>query len=143
MNGDAFDPSCDFCRIARGLDSTPHLICSEPSWVAFFPDEPATPGHTLVIPRTHVLDFWDASPELAGDLAVAVRRIGIAITRALSPEGMNLITSAGDVAEQSVYHAHLHVLPRWRGDQIHPIWPAAAQAEVPLGDLATRIRDLC
>ena len=53
---------CDFCAIARG-DAPAEVVCEGSSWVAFFPLDPATPGHTLIIPRVHVEDLWDAGPE--------------------------------------------------------------------------------
>jgi histidine triad (HIT) family protein len=116
-------PDCPFCAIAQGLDPTIELICEMPTWLAFFPDDPATLGHTLVIPRSHVRDFWSATAETAGDLAVGVLAVGQSVTSVLRPQGMNLISSAGSAAEQSVFHAHLHVVPRWTDDRIGDIWP--------------------
>jgi histidine triad (HIT) family protein len=101
---DSADSNCPFCAIARGEDKSVEIVCEAEEWVAFFPTEPATPGHTLVIPRLHVADLWDAPASLAGDLMAAVVRVGRAIRTALTPEGMNLISSSGAVAEQTVYH---------------------------------------
>jgi histidine triad (HIT) family protein len=114
---------CAFCAIARGEDNDVEVVASASDWVAFFPLSPATSGHTLVIPRTHVADFWHADPRLACSLAAAAVQVGQAIEAALKPEGMNLITSAGQAAEQTVFHLHLHVVPRWRSDDIDAIWP--------------------
>lgn len=114
--------NCPFCAIAAGKDDSIEVISAERSWVAFFPISPATPGHTLVIPRKHVPDLWAAEPQLAGGLTVAAIRIGRAIQRALEPEGMNLITSKDQAGEQSVFHLHLHLVPRWSDDELG-IWP--------------------
>ena len=94
---------CDFCAIARGDDRSVELVCEDTNWVAFFPLDPATPGHTLVIPRLHVEHLWRADPALASELMQAVVRVGRAIEFALQPEGMNLITSAGSAAEQTIF----------------------------------------
>jgi histidine triad (HIT) family protein len=142
-HGKAFDPKCDFCRIANGIEETPFLICERNSWVAFFPLEPATTGHTLVVPKNHATDFWSMPVEAAAQLAEAAWEVGRAVGAALEPLGMNLITSAGGIAEQTVYHVHLHVVPRWPGDQIYPIWPAAAEASEPLAAAAAKIRRKC
>ena len=99
------------------------IVCEGATWVAFFPLEPATPGHTLVIPRLHVSDLWRVEPALGSDLMQAVIRVGQAVTVTLNPDGMNLITSSGSAAEQTVFHLHLHVVPRWRNDAIGKIWP--------------------
>src|SRR4051794_31111282 len=102
-------PGCDFCAIARNEDEQVEIVCEGRSWLAFFPLNPATPGHTLVIPRTHIVDLWELRPPLTGEMMEAVVRVGRAIRSALHPDGINLITSAGQTAEQTVFHLHLHV----------------------------------
>jgi histidine triad (HIT) family protein len=115
--------SCDFCEIAAGRADA-EVVAEGDRWVAFFPLEPATPGHTLVIPKEHVKDLWDASLDVARDLMGAVVQVGRAINSALQPDGMNLISSAGRAAEQTVPHLHLHVVPRWSADGFGEIWPS-------------------
>jgi histidine triad (HIT) family protein len=139
-----FEPGCPFCAIARGTDLTAEIVCESDTWVAFFPTEPATPGHTLIIPRLLLPDLWALDTALGADLMTAVVRVGRAIQIAVRPEGMNLISSSGSAAEQTVFHLHLHVVPRWRNDGIDRIWPpkqpmSDARRE-GLGDL---VRDAC
>ena len=135
---------CDFCRIARGEDSSVELVCDEESWIAFFPLNPATPGHTLVIPRAHVADLWQAEPTQCADLMAAVIKVGRAIKSALKPEGMNLVTSAGAAAEQTVFHLHMHLVPRWTDDGFGRIWPSKGRYEnANLRELADRVRQAC
>jgi histidine triad (HIT) family protein len=134
--------ACDFCEIASGRDPSAEVVGAGEQWVAFFPKAPATPGHTMVIPRNHVSDVWELEYGLGSDLMRAVIDVGRAIRRALDPEGMNLISSAGIAAEQSVFHLHLHVVPRWPDDGIDQIWPPKAPMNVTLrNDLADRIRE--
>lgn len=138
------DRDCPFCRIVRGDDPSTEIICDGPTWVAFFPTEPATPGHTLVVPREHVPDLWSLNRDLAADLMNAVVKVGRAIRVAVTPMGMNLISSSGAVAEQTVFHAHLHVVPRYEGDDIHPIWPPKKRPDERLQEgIAHKIRDAC
>ena len=74
----------------------------------------------------------------------AVIRVGRAIDRSLKPEGMNLITSAGKVAEQTVFHVHLHIVPRWHRDGFGRIWPVEGKFEdADLENVADRIREAC
>jgi histidine triad (HIT) family protein len=144
MEQAAFDPSCDFCQIAAGQDRTVELVCEGKAWLAFFPLEPATPGHTLVIPRNHVADLWSLDPTLGSELMAAVVRVGRAIQTALVPEGMNLISSSGAAAEQSVFHLHLHIVPRWRRDGFGRIWPLESTTEQEqIDDVADLIRAAC
>jgi histidine triad (HIT) family protein len=135
---------CDFCVIARGDDPLAEVVCEGEAWLAFFPLDPVTPGHTLVVPRRHVSNLWEADLALGAELMAAVIRVGIAIRAVLTPAGMNLISSAGQAAEQTVYHVHLHVLPRWHADGMERIWPAKDQhQEADLHALADRIRKAC
>ncbi|MEV0283949.1 HIT family protein [Kribbella sp. NPDC050820] len=133
---------CAFCRIAQGQESPSQIIAEGEDWLAFFPLHPATIGHTLVIPRVHVSDLWQASPELAAGLAGHCVTVGRAIESALSPDGMNLITSKGAAAEQSVFHLHLHLVPRWSDDRFGTIWPdSSADDGVDLSKVAVSIRN--
>jgi histidine triad (HIT) family protein len=136
---------CDFCAIARGTDKAAEVVCEGESWVAFFPRDPATPGHTLVIPRTHVANLWEIDQPLGADLMGAAIRVGRAISESMKPDGMNLITSAGTVAEQTVFHLHLHVVPRWKEDEFGPIWPIEGKKypHEQLENVAERIRAAC
>lgn len=136
---------CEFCAIARGDSDSAEIVCTRPLWVAFFPHEPATPGHTLIIPRAHVPDLWQADADLAAELMRAALAVGNAIDSAIAPEGMNLITSAGSAAEQTVFHLHLHIVPRWRRDGFGAIWPCGPRYEDEslLEGIADRIREEC
>lgn len=122
ISSETAEINCPFCAIAAGTDDSVELIYEAHSWLAFFPTSPATPGHTLIIPRKHVPDLWAVEPPLAEALMAAAIQIGQSIDRALKPEGMNLITSKGEAGEQSVFHLHLHLVPRWSNDALD-IWP--------------------
>lgn len=141
---DIVDQDCEFCAIAHGKDRSAEVVCEDKDWVAFFPLNPATPGHTLVIPRAHVADLWQVEPHLSAELMAAVIRVGRAIDQALKPQGMNLISSAGETAEQTIFHLHLHVVPRWRKDGFGKIWPVEGRYDdANLAGYADRIRDAC
>jgi histidine triad (HIT) family protein len=145
--GLAFDPmlerECSFCRIARGEEEA-NIVCESEQCLAFLPEMPATPGHTLVIPRGHVQNVFLADRALGGHLMSLVLRVGAALEEILHPEGMNLISSAGSAAAQSVPHLHLHVVPRWAHDAIGDIWPPKKPMDARLEDeLANRIREAC
>ncbi len=138
------DPkNCEFCAIARGEDRSVEVVCEGTNWIAFFPLNPATPGHTLIIPRAHVVDLWQVEPQLGADLMAAAIRVGRAIDSALTPEGMNLITSAGQTAEQTVFHLHLHIVPRWHRDGFGRIWPGGKYEDTDMQDVGSRIREAC
>jgi histidine triad (HIT) family protein len=134
---------CGFCRIVRGEERAV-IVCESADCLAFFPTAPATNGHTLVIPREHVRDLWQVPERLEASLMRMVVRVGRALHKTLQPEGMNLISSAGDAAEQTVFHLHLHVVPRWTGDRIGTIWPPEEPwNETVKEDVADLVRAEC
>lgn len=116
------DPACDFCGIvarqedAREVFRTEHLV-------GFFPLEPATLGHTLLIPREHIPDIWALDDQTAGYLARATLTLAHAIREGMEPDGLNIIQSNGDAATQTVPHLHIHLVPRWKNDGMGRIWP--------------------
>jgi histidine triad (HIT) family protein len=132
--------ACAFCRIARGEEPA-RIVWESPDAVAFLPLNPATRGHTMVVPRQHVPDLWSVDERLGARLMAAVVKLGQAIMEALRPEGMNLISSAGEAASQTVFHLHLHLVPRWEGDRIGDIWPRGDPwSEAELDEVAAMIR---
>lgn len=118
---------CSFCRIAASARPEAIIVDEDRDWLAFFPREPAALGHTLVVPRQHVADFWELPANSISGLLRAAQEVGVAIRSATEAEGLNLITSSGSAAEQTVPHLHLHLLPRWEGDGI-TIWPERDRA---------------
>jgi histidine triad (HIT) family protein len=137
------EKDCDFCRIARG-EAEADVVCESSDFLAFFPRTPATRGHTLVIPRRHVQNFLLLDAALGASLMSMVVRVGAALADILHPEGMNLISSAGSVAQQTEPHLHLHVVPRWADDDIDDIWPPKTpSSKQGLQRLAERVRDAC
>jgi histidine triad (HIT) family protein len=115
------DPDCIFCKILAGeLPAT--IVDEDEKTIAFMDIAPATRGHALVIPRTHSRDLFEASPEdLQATVAAAQRLAGRAKER-LGADGVNLLNSAGAAAWQTVFHLHIHVIPRYRDDPLRLPW---------------------
>jgi len=110
--------TCVFCQIVQG--QAPATVVREwPDALAFVPLGPVVPGHTLVVPKAHVADFTAPGP--APTLAMAAAS---ELARDLGGS-MNLITSAGAPATQTVFHLHLHLVPRAAGDGLALPWTPA------------------
>ncbi|MFB7547957.1 HIT family protein [Streptomyces sp. NPDC056154] len=119
---DRFSSGCPFCSIALG-ESEAEVVFESAEVISFLPLNPATYGHTLVIPKMHVRDIWDIKSEAAKDLMIATLQVAHGIRFALKPQGLNLINSSGAAATQTVFHLHMHLVPRWEGDRVGNIWP--------------------
>ncbi|MGW1738771.1 HIT family protein [Nocardia sp. NPDC001965] len=115
---------CPFCAVVAGEDPRVREIYRDEHTVAFFPLEPATHGHTLVVPTRHVPDVWGLLETELLPLAHTTMKVAQAIRTALAPEGLNVIQSNGRAATQTVEHLHIHLVPRWYEDRIPEIWPA-------------------
>lgn len=117
-----FDPDCDFCDIVSRQEDAREILRTD-QVVAFFPLEPATLGHTMIIPRRHLPDIWHLDAPTAAVLATSTLNVAHAVRAALTPDGMNIIQSNGQAATQTVPHLHIHVVPRWHDDRMGRIWP--------------------
>ncbi|WP_078630393.1 HIT family protein [Streptomyces roseochromogenus] len=113
---------CPFCKIATGVAAAKKVFESE-EVLAFLPVHPAVVGHTLVIPKRHIRDLWHLDAETSATIMEAVLVVAKGIKIALAPEGINLINSSGEAASQTVFHLHMHLVPRWAGDRMGAIWP--------------------
>ncbi len=135
------DPDCLFCRIAAG-DIPATRVREDERTVAFMDINPATRGHLLVIPREHATDLLEIGPEDLAACTAAAQELAALVTERLGADGVNLINSCGRAAWQTVFHFHLHVIPRYAGDPLRLPWTpepgeraaiAAAAAELTGG----------
>jgi histidine triad (HIT) family protein len=119
---------CIFCKIVAG-ELPAAVVASDDRALAFLDINPATRGHTLVIPRAHVEDIREIdTDDLAATAALAQRIAGRARER-LGADGVNLLHSSGSAAWQTVFHFHIHVIPRYLGDPLRLPWvPAPGDA---------------
>ncbi|HZL54536.1 MAG TPA: HIT domain-containing protein [Solirubrobacteraceae bacterium] len=130
---------CIFCKIAEGVLPA-SVVAAEERALAFLDINPATRGHTLVIPRAHAQDIHDIDAEdLAAAAALAQRIAGRARER-LHADGVTLLQSSGAAAWQTVFHFHIHVIPRYADDPLRLPWiPAPGDG----GELAVAAAALC
>jgi histidine triad (HIT) family protein len=115
------EPDCIFCQIVAGelpaykLDEDEHTI-------AFMDINPATRGHALVIPRRHARNLLEIGPEDLSATALAAQRLAQRVSDRLGAEGVNLLNACGAVAWQTVFHFHIHVIPRYSDDPLQLPW---------------------
>jgi histidine triad (HIT) family protein len=117
----AADPDCLFCRIIAGeLPST--RIDEDERTVAFMDINPATRGHVLVVPREHSTDLTAIGDEDLAAVTRMARRVAQRQQERLGADGINLLNSCGQAAWQTVFHFHMHVIPRYVGDPLRLPW---------------------
>ncbi len=115
------DPEdCIFCKIVRG-EAPAHRVIETDRVLVFMDVFPVSEGHTLVIPKLHCTNLLDAiEPDLA-DVIVQSRRVAHALREVFEPDGIGVFQLNGEAAGQTVFHYHMHLLPRMKGDtlQLH------------------------
>lgn len=137
MVADTPHVGCVFCAIVGGTHPAA-VVYEDASTVAFLDITEVMPGHTLVIPKTHVTDLWEIAPDDWTSVTRTVQRVARRIGEVLRPDGMTVFQANRDAGWQDVFHLHVHVVPRTTGDHLCRPWTASP---VPLATLeATRAR---
>ena len=117
----AANPDCLFCKIVAGeIPST--RVDEDERTVAFMDINPATPGHLLVIPREHSADLLEVPEEDLDAVVRMARKLAGRVQERLGADGVNLLNSCGREAWQTVFHFHVHVIPRYAGDPLRLPW---------------------
>jgi histidine triad (HIT) family protein len=130
---------CIFCAIASG-EGPAEIVDSDDLTVAFMDINPATRGHALVIPRTHSEGLFEVSEKYLEATTVAARRLAQRMRETIKPDGVNILNCAGRAAWQSVFHFHLHVIPRYEDDPLELPWIPGPVDLSMLADVAAEIR---
>ena len=132
-------PECIFCAIvARQIPSI--AVAENAQALAIMDIHPANDGHVLVLPKAHSTDLFDLSPEVGADVMRLCIQVARALKASLQPDGLNLIQANGEVAGQEVLHTHVHVLPRWQGDNALRWWEMRPGDADHMQQMAARIR---
>lgn len=109
------DANCIFCKIANGEIPSKTLYEDE-KFRVILDLGPATKGHALVLPKAHYADLYELPEELAGEAMKLAKKMAVKMTEKLKCEGFNLIQNNGDMAGQTVFHFHMHMIPRYQAD---------------------------
>ena len=118
------DPDCIFCKIVAGeLPAT--IVGEDERTISFMDIAPATRGHALVIPREHSADLLGIEAEDLAAVGLAAQQLAKRAKQRLGADGVNLLNACGAVAFQSVFHFHMHVIPRYEGDSLRLPWVPA------------------
>ncbi|WP_078552626.1 HIT family protein [Bacillus alkalicellulosilyticus] len=136
-----FDPNCIFCKIVKG-DIPAAKVYEDENVLAFLDISQVTKGHTLVIPKVHQKDIFELTPEVASSLFSVVPKIATAIKKTFKPIGLNIVNNNGEAAGQSVFHYHIHLIPRYgEGDGFGAVWKDHSKQYQPvdLQNIATAI----
>ena len=112
---------CIFCKLAGGEIPTESLYEDDKVKV-IFDASPASKGHVLIIPKEHFRNIYDLDEEMAGHIFKVATKIARAMEKTLGYDGLNVVQNNGEAAGQTVYHFHMHLIPRYKGDTVNVSW---------------------
>ncbi|MGN0158661.1 MAG: HIT family protein [Brotaphodocola sp.] len=131
------DCNCIFCKIANG-EIPSATIYEDDEFRVILDLGPASKGHALILPKNHFKDICEADEATAGKLFPLAAKIGAAMKRGLGADGFNVVQNNGSSAGQTVFHLHVHVIPRYEGGPVIVSWdPGKAES-----DELTQIADM-
>ncbi|MBW8908563.1 MAG: HIT family protein [Mesorhizobium sp.] len=116
---EAYDPGNIFAKILRG-EIPSHRVYEDEAVVAFMDVMPQGPGHTLVVPKAPSRNMLDADPAVLGSLFAAVQKVTVAVKKAFNADGVTIMQFNEPASGQTVYHLHVHVVPRFEGIALKP-----------------------
>ena len=131
--------TCVFCRLVRG-ELPAAKVHEDDLTIAFMDIGQLNPGHTLVAVKRHAATLLDLTPEEAAASMQTARRIAIAIEKTFDPPGITVLQANGKEGEQTVFHFHLHVVPRHANDGVGLIWPRKNPSAEMLEQYAARLK---
>jgi histidine triad (HIT) family protein len=131
----AADPDCLFCKIVAG-DIPSTRVYEDERTIAFMDINPGTRGHLLVIPREHAKDLLEIDPEDLAAVAQTAKVMAARVSERLGADGVNLLNSCGSAAWQTVFHFHMHVIPRYARDPLRLPWTPAPGDREEIAEVA-------
>ena len=113
--------NCIFCKIANG-DIPSATLYEDEDFRVILDLGPASKGHSLIIPKSHASDIYEISDEMAGKAMVLAKKMAGKLTKALACDGFNIVQNNGEPAGQTVFHFHMHLIPRYKNDGVGISW---------------------
>lgn len=113
--------NCIFCKIANGEIPAATLYEDE-NFRVILDLGPASKGHALILPKSHAANIYELSDEMAAKAMILAKKMATAMTAALKCDGFNIVQNNGECAGQTVFHFHMHLIPRYEGDNVGITW---------------------
>lgn len=131
--------NCVFCKILAGnIPST--TVYEDDDFKAIMDISPATKGHIIIIPKKHVANIYEMDDDMASKVLIVAKKIAGAIKDELQCAGLNIIQNNGEVAGQTVFHYHMHIIPRSQGDTVKVTWEPGSYQDGEASRIASALK---
>ena len=135
------DPACLFCRLVAGEVPSARILETDRA-VAFLDLHPVNKGHVLLAPKAHHASLADVPEDLAAHLGGLLPRVVRAVRSVTGAAGLNAIANVGEVAGQTIPHLHLHLIPRFEGDDFQWPWPHQSYEGREMETIRSRLEEI-
>jgi histidine triad (HIT) family protein len=120
------DDNCIFCKLANG-DIPTYSIYEDDDFNVIYDAGPATLGHALILPKSHAANIFEMDDELLGKAHVLAKKMAAVLTEVFDADGINILQNNNPAAGQSVFHFHIHLIPRHNDDNALKMWTPGEQ----------------
>lgn len=125
------DENCIFCKLANGVFPT-NSIYEDDNFNVILDNGPATKGHALILPKEHYKNLYELPEDVAGEAFKLAKRLAIKMTDKLGADGFNIVQNNNEVAGQTVFHFHMHLIPRYANDGQNILWKPTSPSDEEL-----------
>ena len=132
------DDNCIFCKIANG-EIPSKTVYEDENFRAILDLSPAAKGHTLILPKNHYKNLFELPEETAAEVFAVAKKLGTQLVDKLHSDGLNIIQNNGEVAGQTVFHFHMHLIPRYKDDGQKITWEQGKPSQEELEEIRQQI----
>ena len=133
------DNNCIFCKLAN-KDIPTNIIYEDEKFTVIMDADPATKGHALILPKNHAANIYELPDEDAADIFVLAKKLATKMTEVLHCDGFNVVQNNGEIAGQTVFHFHMHLIPRYEGDQVGLTWKPGELTDEMKEEILSRVK---
>ncbi len=131
--------NCVFCKIIEGIIPST-TVYEDDDFKVILDISPAAKGHCIILPRKHAADIFDLDDEIASKVLLVAKKIARGLMEELNCDGINILQNNKEAAGQTVFHYHMHVIPRYKKDQVNITWAQGKYEEKEAQTLANSIK---
>ena len=135
------DDNCIFCKIANG-EIPSATVYEDDDFRVILDLSPASKGHALILPKEHYANLYELPDEAASKVLIVAKNVVAKMTKALGCDGYNLVQNNGEVAGQTVFHFHMHLIPRYKEDQVGLGWKMGELTDADREDILAKLKEV-
>lgn len=134
------DDNCIFCKLANGIIPT-RSIYEDDTFKVIMDASPATKGHALILPKEHAANIYELPEKTAGKAFILAKKLATDMTRKLNCDGFNIVQNNGEAAGQTVFHFHMHLIPRYADDAQKINWEPRTFSDDIMDEIQKKLKE--